>query len=89
MIINICLLMATLSFSNCDKKQYESYSPSGDKKIPVSEIKEHLTIHSTIADVLTHPAFDGSAATFCHWNGGMMQTCSFLMCLSYFLTIIT
>lgn len=59
MIINICLLMATLSFSNCDKKQYESYSPSGDKKIPVSEIKEHLTIHSTIADVLTHPAFDG------------------------------
>ena len=51
MIINICLLMATLSFSNCDKKQYESYSPSGDKKIPVSEIKEHLTIHSTIADV--------------------------------------
>lgn len=59
MIINICLLMATLSFSNCDKKQYESYPPSNNENIFVSETKEHLTIHSTIADVLTHPAFDG------------------------------
>lgn len=59
MIINICLLMATLSFSNCDKKQYESYPPSDNENISVSETKEHLTIHSTIADVLTHPAFDG------------------------------
>lgn len=59
MIINICLLMATLSFSNCDKKQYESYPPSDNENISVSETKEHLTIHSTIADVLTHPAFNG------------------------------
>ena len=59
MIINICLLMATLSFSNCDKKQYESNPPSDNENISVSETKEHLTIHSTIADVLTHPAFDG------------------------------
>lgn len=59
MIINICLLMATLSFSNCDKKQYESYPPLGEENIPVSETTEHLTIHSTIADVLVHPALDG------------------------------
>ena len=59
MIINICLLMATLSFSNCDKKQYESNPPSDNENISVSETKEHLTIHSTIADVLTHPAFNG------------------------------
>lgn len=90
MIINICLLMATLSFSNCDKKQYESYPPSDNENISVSETKEHLTIHSTIADVLTHPAFDGFSRYILplEW-GGMMQTCSFLMCLGYFLTIIT
>ena len=41
------------------KKQYESYPPSDNENISVSETKEHLTIHSTIADVLTHPAFDG------------------------------
>lgn len=59
MIINICLLMATLSFSNCNKDQTASYPPSGGENIPVPATTEHLTTRSTIADVLAHPAFDG------------------------------
>lgn len=59
MIINICLLMAILSFSSCDENTASPYVPSqeGNDSIPVTT--GHLTTRNTIADVLAHPAFEG------------------------------
>lgn len=59
MIINICLLMAILSFNSCDENMASSYVPSQEGNDSVPATTGHLTTRSTIADVLAHPAFEG------------------------------
>ena len=59
MIINICLLMAVLSFSSCDESATSPYVPSQEKNDSISATAGHLTTRSTIANVLAHPAFEG------------------------------
>ena len=59
MIINICLLMAILSFNSCDENTASSYIPSQEGNDSIPATTGHLTTRSTIADVLAHPAFEG------------------------------
>ena len=59
MIINICLLMAILSFNSCDENTASPYIPSQEGNDSIPATTGHLTTRSTIADVLAHPAFEG------------------------------
>lgn len=51
MFIKLCLLMALFSFNGCDDGKVSSSVPSTPA--------QHLTMSSTIHDVLNHPAFKG------------------------------
>lgn len=59
MFINIYLLMAIFLSSSCEKNTASSHISLPDSNTSVPEEKEHLTVNSTIADVLAHPAFKG------------------------------
>lgn len=61
MIINICLLMAILSFNSCDENTASSYIPSQEGNDSIPATTGHLTTRSTIADVLAHPACEDLA----------------------------
>lgn len=58
-LIKAYLFGAILVFCSCTEYAASPYVASSDGQSPVFENMKHLTTHSIISDVLTHPAFKG------------------------------
>ena len=58
-LIKAYLLGAILVLCSCTEYAASPYVPSSDGQSPDFENMKHLTTHSIISDVLTHPAFKG------------------------------